>query len=271
MRQAIFVTEAASGIGRATARLFAGRGWFVGLFDVDAAGLDGAALEIGEQRSCRRSLDVTSYDDCQAALAFFAERSGGRLDVLFNCAGVMRMGLFDEVPIDVHARTAAVNFVGVVNGTHAALDLLKATPGARVVSMCSASALYGVPELAVYSASKFAVRGLTEALNIELERYGITVCDLMPPYVNTPMVSGQAYTAGTVKTLGVGLAPEDIAEIVWNAAHGKKVHWVPTAQLKILAFVSRLFPFVQRPSMRFLARLPEPRARLAAGAPEAKR
>jgi NAD(P)-dependent dehydrogenase (short-subunit alcohol dehydrogenase family) len=260
-RRSIFVTGAASGIGLATSRLFAKRGWFVGLFDVDEPRLREIAAEIGEASSTSGRLDVTSADDCRRAVELFAGRSGGRMDVLFNCAGIMRMGLFDEVPLDVHVRTAEVNFVGVIQSTYAALELLKRTPGARVVSMCSASAFYGVPEVATYSASKFAVRGLTEALNIELERHGIWVTDLMPPYVNTPMIRGQAVQAGTVKTLGIALAPEDVAELVWRAATGRrKVHWVPTLQLKIMAASSRLLPFLQRVSMRFLARLPAPRA-----------
>ena len=72
-------------------------------------------------------------------------------------------------------QTFEVNVLGVVHCTYAALDRLRATPGAHVVSMSSASAFYGVPEHAVYSASKFAVRGFTEALNLELERDGIHV------------------------------------------------------------------------------------------------
>ena len=255
-RNAILITGAASGIGLETARLFAQRDWLVGLFDVNEKRLAEITAELGEERACWRRLDVSSYEDCRAAVDFFATKSGGRLDVLFNCAGVMCMGLFDAVPIEEHAKTVAVNFLGVVYSTYAALDLLKKTPGARVISMCSASAFYGVPELAVYSASKFAVRGFTEALNLELERYGIWVTDLIPPYVNTPMISGQTYQAGTVKTLGAKVTSAEIAGLVWQAAHGRKVHWVHTTLLKLLTVASRLLPFLQRPTMRYLSRLP---------------
>lgn len=255
-QKAIFITGAASGIGLETARLFANRGWFVGLFDVSEPRLAEIATELGSDRVCWRRLDVTSYEDCRAAVEFFTAKSGGRMDVLFNCAGVMRMGFFDVLPVEEHTRTAMVNFLGVVYSTYASLDALKKTPGARVVSMCSASAFYGVPELSVYSASKFAVRGFTEALNLELERYGIWVTDLIPPYVNTPMIQGQSYRAGTVRTLGANIKPGEIAELAWRAAHARKVHWVYTPLLKVLAVTSRLFPFLQRPTMKFLSRLP---------------
>ncbi len=258
-RKAIFITGAASGIGLETARLFARRDWFVGLFDLNEKRLAEITAEIGEGRACCKRLDVSSVEDCRAAVEFFSAQSGGRMDVLFNCAGVMKMGFFDEVPIEEHTKTATVNFLGVIYSTYAALDLLKKTPQACVISMCSASAFYGVPELAVYSASKFAVRGLTEALNLELEGYGIWVTDLMPPYVNTPMISGQSYQAGTVKTLGAKIDPADIAELAWRAASGRKVHWVHTTLLKLLAFTSRLLPFLQRPTMKYLSRLPRAR------------
>jgi NAD(P)-dependent dehydrogenase (short-subunit alcohol dehydrogenase family) len=255
MKQAICVTGAASGIGRATARLFAARGWYVGLFDVNQAGLAALAAELGPEKSCARPLDVARPADCRDAVAFFSERASGRMDVLFNCAGILRMGRFESLTIEEQLRTIDINLGGVVACTYAAFDLLRRTPGAHVVTMGSASGLYGVPELAVYSATKFAVRGLTEALSLEFERHGITVCDLMPPYVNTPLVTDQTYSAGTVRSLGVHLEPETIAEVVWRAAHGRKLHWIPTASLKVLAFMQRLFPFVNRPAMKYLSRL----------------
>ncbi|MCP6059511.1 SDR family NAD(P)-dependent oxidoreductase, partial [Klebsiella pneumoniae] len=90
-----------------------------------------------------------------------------------------------------HARILAINVQGVVQMTHAAFPYLKATPGAQVINMGSASGVYGTPHMASYSASKFAVRGFTEALELEWRRHGIRVGDLMPPFVRTPMVSRQ--------------------------------------------------------------------------------
>jgi len=250
--QSIFITGAASGIGRETARLFARRGWRVGAVDLDEAGVDALAVEIGGERCLAARLDVRDAAAWRQRIDAFAAWTGGRMDALFNCAGIMAMGPFETVPIEVHVRTVEVNVIGVLQGIHAAFGLLKATPGAHVVSMGSASGVYGVPDLATYSATKFFIRGLTEALNLELERHGIVVSDLMPLYVDTPMVRDQTYRAGSLETFGAKLTPDEIAELVWKAVHGRQVHWVPGALLKSMRFFSGLMPFASRTTMKML-------------------
>ncbi len=252
----IFITGAASGIGRETALLFSQRGWRIGAVDLDEAGLQKLAADIGPGNGVERCwtarLDVRDYAAWQERIKDFGAWSGWRMDALFNCAGIMKMGPFDQTPMAEHARTIEVNILGVMNGIHASLELLKATRDAHVISMCSASAVYGVPDLAAYSASKFFVRGFTEALNIELEPHGIWVTDLMPLYVDTPMVRSQTYRAGSLETFGAKLTPTEIAGLVWEAAHSRKVHWVPGAMLKALNYLGGAMPFVSRPTMRLL-------------------
>lgn len=252
--KAIFITGAASGIGRETALLFAKQGWKVGAVDVDETGLGRLADEIGRDRCLAARLDVRDLAAYRETVAAFGRWTGGRMDALFNCAGVMRMGPFDQVPIEEHVRTVEINVIGVLYGISACLDLLKATPGAHIVSMGSASGVYGVPDLSSYSASKFFVRGLTEALNIEFERHGITVTDLMPLYVDTPMVRTQEYRAGSLHTFGARLTPRQIAGVVWKAVHGRKVHWMPGALLKTLTYVGNALPFVSKPTMKLVDR-----------------
>jgi NADP-dependent 3-hydroxy acid dehydrogenase YdfG len=254
MTKTILVTGAASGIGRETALLFASRGWAVGAYDRDAAGLEKLQAEIGADKCLAETLDVADMAAWKAAIARFDQRFG-RLDLLFNCAGVMYMGRFEDVTMEQHVRTVQVNVMGVLNGIAAALDLLKRTPGAHVVSMGSASGFYGVPELSTYSASKFFVRGLTEALNLEFERHGIVVTDLMPNYVATPMIAGQSYKAGTLKTFGTRLTPQDVAELVWKAGHGTRVHWVPTLLLKSLSYFGAVVPAANKWTLKRLARM----------------
>ena len=84
--------------------------------------------------------------------------------------------------------------------------------------MSSGSAGYGIPELAVYSSTKHAVKGITEALNIEFESYDIFVCDIMPNYVATPMVNDAEHQAKSVEKMGVNLTTQQVAEVVWKAA-----------------------------------------------------
>ncbi len=218
--QNILISGAASGIGAASARLFHRRGWRVGLLDIDAEALRGLAAQL--PGAWHRAVDVSEPDAVGEALAQFC--ADGRLRLLFNCAGVLRFGRFEEVALEDHARLLAINLQGVLNCCHAAFPFLRAMPQAQVLNMGSASGLYGVPEMAVYSASKFAVRGLTEALELEWRRHGIRVADLMPPFVRTPMVAGQPYQPPVLRRLGLRLDAEDIAEAAWRQAHSRRVH-----------------------------------------------
>jgi NAD(P)-dependent dehydrogenase (short-subunit alcohol dehydrogenase family) len=254
VQRAIFVTGAASGIGRATARLFASRQWLVGIVDFDGEGLRRTAAELDAAHVWIGDLDVTDYAAYRRAIAAFAERSSGRLDVLFNCAGLLRQAAFEDVSADDERTILMVNVLGVSNGIHAALPLLKKTPDAHIVSMSSSAAIYGVPEEAMYSASKFAVRGLTEALSLELERYGITVCDIMPPIVHTPMVTGQAFAAAVYKNMkDRGMTAEQVAEVVWKAAHGRKLHWLPAPEVRRFARAHRVSTRLARSVMKRMA------------------
>ncbi len=228
MQQSIFITGAASGIGKATAKLFASRGWFVGLFDVNEAGVRELAAELGPGVAVAGKLDVRNRDDWRSAIAAFGERTGGRMDVLFGCAGVLKFAPFTACTAEEADRQIGINVNGVVNGVYAALPLLEASVGTGkpvIVTMSSASAIYGQPEMAVYSATKFFVRGLTEALDVELGPKGIRVCDVMPGYVDTPMVQNETHKPRSMGTFGVKTKAEDVAPIVWKAVHGDGVHY----------------------------------------------
>src|ERR1044071_1263140 len=114
MDNAIFITGAASGIGRETARLFAERGWRVGLFDVNAEGVAAAAAEIGRpEQTLAAALDVRDAGQYRARVEEFGCWSGGRMDALFNCAGIMRMGPFADTALAEHVRTVEINVLGV--------------------------------------------------------------------------------------------------------------------------------------------------------------
>lgn len=247
-RPAIFITGAAAGIGRAVAERFAAQGWFVGLFDVDAASVQALADALrarhGADRAMAACLDVSQDADWQVALDAFRAPSGQRLDLLFNNAGVSATALFEEADLARHHRLIDINLKGVVNGCHAALPDLKRTPGARVVNMCSASALYGQPMLSTYSATKAAVRAFTEALDIEWARHGIRVVDVLPLFVNTAMVTQDVHKMKTVQTLGVRLNADDVAATVWRlsqqAPSRLPTHSMVGWQTKLFALLGKL-------------------------------
>lgn len=247
-RKAIFITGGGSGIGRAVARHFAGQGWFVGIADVNAAGIDETAALLPEGASSRHVMDVRDRDQWHAALADFAAASGGRLDVLFNNAGIGSGGQFLDMAPEEADRLIAINFGGVVNGIYAAMPLLRATPGSTILNTGSASGFYGVAGLAVYSATKFAVRGLTEGLEIEFAKHGIKVRSLMPGFIDTPLldqVSADSNEAARdrLSAGGFEISPvDDVARAAWDAVHGDRVH-VPVGKMaRRLSRLSRWFP-----------------------------
>lgn len=246
-RKAIFITGAGAGIGRAVAELFAARGWLVGAYDLQDHGVQELRRQAGEEAVVAGRVDVTDAEALRQALEQFVRVSGGRLDVMFNNAGIAHLDAFEQVPIAKSHAIVDVNLKGVINGAYAALPHLQRTPRSRMISMCSASSIYGAPQLAVYSATKFAVKGLTEALDLEWWRYGIKVMDLCPLFVNTPMVQEFGTQASpAMRLLGVRLTAQDIAHSVWRLSTRWRwlcpVHTYPGFQSQLLALVSKLSP-----------------------------
>lgn len=235
----VFITGAAAGIGRATALRFAREGFRVGAYDVDEAGL--AALAAEASGVVTGVLDVRDGDAWDEALAEFC--GDDALDVLVNNAGVLDGGRFEDIALVRHRRAVEINVLGVINGCHRAHRYLRA--GSHVVNLASASAIYGQAELATYSATKFAVRGLTEALDLEWGPRGITVTALWPLFVATDMTRG--LDIGTTRSLGVHLRPDQVAAEVYVAAttgHGLlgSTHRAVGLQAKALFTAAALAP-----------------------------
>lgn len=242
MTSPIFITGAAAGIGKATAQLFAGRGWHVGLFDTNREGLEQLAAELGPERCTPFPGDVTRAEDLRAALAAFATAHNDRLDVLFNNAGILLPGEFDQVPWETLQRTIDVNLLGVMKATYEALPYLKRSDRACIVNMASASALFGIPDLPAYAATKAAVRSLTEAWSLSFEKYSIRVTDLAPMFVRTRMVTDHLGKFAGVREADVKLTPEGVAARVWKAAHGKELHHYVGNDTLLLNFAKRIVP-----------------------------
>ena len=255
-RKAVFITGAASGIGLATAKRFAAEGWFVGLSDIDVVGLKAALIAIGPANGAIFKLDVRDRAAWTAALADFAKLTDGQLDVLLNNAGVARFGPFDshdDAEIDLQLD---INIKGVIAGARAALPWLKATPGSRLINISSCAGLYGSPSLAVYSATKFAVRGLSEALDVEWKAHGVTVACVMPWFVETPILNASspgsnANMSDVLKAGGLPVYPvEDAAEVIWRAVHGTDLHYFVGKRAKQMRFASSHMPGVLRKQLR---------------------
>ena len=244
-RPTVFITGAAAGIGRAIAQRFAREGYLVGAYDVDLDGLGSLAFELGSGAELvTGQLDVRDPVGWRARLEELTAQSGGRLDVLVNNAGVLRSGPFVDIPLEAQHLLVDVNVKGVLNGCHTAYPFLKTTPGAHVINLASASAIYGQPELATYSATKFAVRGITEALDLEWAKDDIAVRAVWPLFVKTAMTSDMDIASS--RSLGIRLTPEDVADEVYDVVRPHRlpqpVHRAVGRQAKALMATSGVAP-----------------------------
>jgi len=252
MTKAIFITGAGSGIGAATSRLFVRNGWRVGASDVDAAALRALQAELGSEMLSTHLADVRDFDALQAAMRSFTESTGGHLDAAFANAGVLFMGPDEQITLEQKALQVDVNVKGVIHTVVAAFPYLKATPGSHLVAMSSTSAEYGSPQHAVYSATKFFVRGYVEALNIEYAAHGIQVSAIYVAYVRTPMVLDAQVKAASIERLGVKVTAEQVAQYVWRAAHGRRSHWRVGFDARAINLASRIFGSALAPIYRRL-------------------
>lgn len=256
-RKTIFITGAGSGIGRATAILFASRGWFCGLADISAPSLEETARLLPEGSCWTTVFDVRDRLGWADAIGGFGDQTGGKMHVLFNNAGIGRSGWFEDVPQHDADLVVDVNLKGVINGIYASLPLLERTGGARVVNVASTAGVIGAPRLAVYSATKFAVLGLSEALDAEFGGKGIRVTCLAPWFIDTPILH-MGTTEGANRSLsedlkagGLDVYPVELAaEKAWEAAHTDAQLVMAGKAAEKIRFMRRFFPGAVAKSIR---------------------
>jgi len=248
----ILITGATSGIGQTVAHRFARRGWQVGLLDRDEDALYALVDDVPEpDRLLVRALDPTDEEGVREAMVDFAKHTNGGLHVLVNAAGVMHSGRFEELGLDAHRDHIHGNLWAMLAVTHAAFPLLRDTEGARVISIASASSMYGTPDLASYSAAKAGVRSLTQALNLEWAHHDIHVCDVVPPYVDAPPEADASVPSRPRRRLAPDLTAEDVAEVVEEAVHEDRIHWPVGNQFR---WIYRLSDVLPAPVVRLLMR-----------------
>ena len=244
----VLITGASSGIGRATAKLFADRGDRV--YDLSRHGSDDAGV-------VHIDADVTKPETLQSAVERIVGETGG-VDLLVCCAGMGVSGAVEFIPEADTRRQFEVNLFGTVNAVKAVLPVMRRAGRGRIVCVSSVAAVYAIPFQAYYSASKAAINAFADALRTEAKPFGISVCAVMPGDIAT------GFTAARQKTMAGedvyrnaasavakmendernGMAPEAVARLIGKLADKKNVAPLYTVGVsyKTLVFLKRLFP-----------------------------
>jgi len=248
----VVITGAASGIGRAFALEVGGRGALVAVSDVDDAGLAEtvARVEVAGVREIRSaSVDVADRAAVAAYAAEVAEHFG-RVNVIVNNAGVSVSGDVTELSYEDLDWIVGINFWGVVHGTKEFLPHLIASGDGHVVNLSSLFGLVSVPGQSAYNATKYAVRGFSEALREEMlvagHPVGVTVVHpggIRTDIVRNSRVSGRQDKAATVKLFDEKLAkmtPERAAQIIAKAVLADQPRLLVGLDAHLLHHVARL-------------------------------
>lgn len=213
----VVVTGAASGLGRATANLFAERGARVALADRDREGLTSALEGLARPTDhVAVSLDVSDPRSVAAAFADI-ERRWGDIDVAVLAAGIISYdddGWLGDVTVDTWERTMGVNLRGTFLTAQAAYGLIAKRPSSSIITFASIAALIGQRRLYAYSATKGGVVAFSRSLAVEAGRFGVRVNCVCPGVIRTPMTASKLGDAPPFNVLRRAGEPEEIAAVV---------------------------------------------------------
>ncbi|WP_330231483.1 glucose 1-dehydrogenase [Nocardia sp. NBC_00508] len=222
------ITGGARGQGAAEARLFVAEGARVIIGDIRDDEGSALADELGAACSYIHH-DVTDPDSWTRAVDHALDVSG-RLDVLVNNAGIFRLTLIGKTSVDEYLDVIRVNQVGTFLGIQAAASVMRGSGGGSIINVSSVMGLRGGPGMLAYSASKFAIRGMTKAAALELAPAHIRVNSLHPGVIDTPMLADMLPTAGGAEQVGsripIGTVsqPEDVAPLALFLASDESRH-----------------------------------------------
>lgn len=243
----ILVTGGASGIGLATCRAFGLAGARIAMMDMDADGLERETAWFEENNIDILALagDVTRQPDCEKAVAETLERFG-RIDILFNNAGITQRGLFEKTRTPVFEKVMAVNFFGSLYMTKAALDALIRDRGTIIVN----ESIAGVAPLlgrTGYAASKHALHGLFTSLRCELRPRGVHVMIVCPGFIRTRLQTRALGWDGKVARheqtkIGSEQTPDFVAQQILEGVRKRKPMLVLTFFGKLGYLISRMSP-----------------------------
>ena len=243
------ITGSASGIGRATALEMAREGMNVVIADVKEAGMEETAAQardLGVKAAVKKT-DVSKKVEVKALIDFAVEEFGG-IDLMMNNAGVGVITEMRDLSLEKDWEwIVGINFWGTVYGCHYVLPHMIQKGSGHIINVSSAAGIFTVPGGAAYSATKFAVVGMSEVLRSEVARLGIGVTCVCPAFVKTSIAEGTR-TSG-LKEMDLskaynywGQMPEKTAVKILKGVKKNKRLLLPTIDAKIFYFLKRFFP-----------------------------
>jgi short-subunit dehydrogenase len=240
----VVITGASSGIGRATAQAFARQRARLVLAARDRAALDEVVAECQAQGAAALAVctDVTRSEQMQALAAEAATFGDGRIDIWINNAGVGAVGDFEQTPLEAHEQVLQTDLLGYLRGAYVAWPYFKRQKRGILINTLSLGSWVAQPYAAAYSASKYGLRGLSEALRGELGEYrDIHVCDIYPAVIDTPgFRDGANFTGHALKPPPPVYDPHRVAEAMVSCALNPK----PTTTVGSAAVLARAAHFL---------------------------
>jgi NAD(P)-dependent dehydrogenase (short-subunit alcohol dehydrogenase family) len=220
------ITGAARGIGLATAQRLGAAGATIVLADIDEELLGEAAERLKAAGATPQTIGLDVRDEAAFGEAVARiESETGPVDILVNNAGIMALGGFLEQELASDHRQIDVNLYGVIHGSRAVLPYMIQRQSGNIVNIASVAGIVGTPNAAVYSASKFGVIGLTQALHMEFGGAGIGFAYVCPALVRTELIAGAGEPLWPKPVM-----PEAVAETVYQAiVQGRVDNFVPKA------------------------------------------
>jgi len=242
----IIITGAAGGIGSATAHLFAKHGAILILTDIHNEGLEdlGSLLKDSGAETMLIEHDVADPESWQSLMEKVRQKYS-RVDILINNAGIVQPGAAEKITLDEVQNQLSVNLSGTIHGCRAALKIMKAQNFGKIVNVASLGGVVPLPGEAVYSATKYAVRGYSLSLHAELRRSPIGVTVVCPDSVDTAQHAYELlYDDAVLSFIGKPLKSEQAAKGILKAVRKKKPEVLIPAGMGILCRIGIAFPWL---------------------------